>query len=335
MRDALTGRARGTRPQGALSREVARARVNCRMQTCIIFNPKAGTAAQMESLREQIDARPHFELFETMDPAQVRRAVIAAVERRASIIVAAGGDGTVSAVVNAMVARRTPATLGIIPLGTGNDLARTLALPLDDAPAALALLDDGERRSVDLIRVRVGKRVVFGTNCAAGGFTGQMNEAMTDQIKQTWGPLAYLRGAVKVLPDLTRYHTTIRIDGRAPQRIGAMNVIVANGRTAGGGTVVAPHANPEDGLLDVVIVRSGSMLELTGVAARLIAGDYTTSDLVAHERARRVEVWSKPGMWFNVDGELLSKQRTVFSALPRAVRVVVGPEYRAQLDTRG
>ena len=301
------------------------------MRTCIIFNPKAGTAEQMEALRAQIRARSHLELFDTTDAAHVRRAVIAAAERRAPMIVAAGGDGTVSAVVNVMMSRRAGATLGVIPLGTGNDLARTLALPLDDPLAALALLDDGETRAIDLIRVRIGKRLLHGVNCAAGGFTGQMNEAITDQIKQTWGPLAYLRGAVKVLPDLTRYHTTIRIDGRAPQRIGAMNVIVANGRTAGGGVVVAPRANPEDGLLDVVIVRTGSMLELTGVAARLIAADYTTSDLVAHERARRVEVWSKPGMWFNVDGELLSKQRTVFSALPRALRVVVGPEYRARV----
>jgi diacylglycerol kinase (ATP) len=302
------------------------------MKTCIIFNPMAGTAAQMEALRARIEARPDLDLYEPSDPAHVRRAVIAAAERRAPMIVAAGGDGTVSAVVNAMILRRAGATLGVIPLGTGNDLARTLALPLDDPLDALALLDQGETRAIDLIKVRVGKRILFGTNCAAGGFTGQMNEAMTDQIKQTWGPLAYLRGAVKVLPDLTRYHTSIRIDGRAPQRVGALNVIIANGRTAGGGTVVAPQANPEDGLLDVVIVHSGSMVELTGVAARLLAGNYTTSGLVTHERARRVEVWSKPGMWFNVDGELLSKQRTVFSALPRALRVVVGPGYRAQVD---
>ena len=302
------------------------------MTTCIIFNPRAGTAEQMEALRARIAARADVEVFETADAAQVRRATISAAERGARMIVAAGGDGTIHAVVNAMVARRASATLGVIPLGTGNDLARTLALPIDDPLAALTLLDEGETRAIDLIRVRVGKRVIFGVNCAAGGFTGQMNEAMTDQIKQTWGPLAYLRGAVKVLPDLTRYHTSIRIDGRAARRAAVMNVIVANGRTAGGGTVVAPRADPEDGLLDVVVVRTGTMLELTGVAARLLAGDYTTSDLVAHERARRVEVHSKPGMWFNVDGELLSNQRVVFGAVPRALRVVVGPDYRAQVD---
>src|SRR5688572_20644028 len=303
-----------------------------RRTTYIIFNPNAGTAAQMEGLRARIESRADMELCDTTDATHVRRATIKALERGARMIVAAGGDGTVHAVVNAIVARRSDATLGVIPLGTGNDLARTLALPIDDPLAALALLDEGEMRAIDLFKVRVGKRVAYGVNCAAGGFTGQMNEAMTDQIKQTWGPLAYLRGAVKVLPDLTRYHTSIRIDGKAARRAAVMNVIVANGRTAGGGTVVAPRADPEDGLLDLVVVRTGTVLELTGVAARLLAGDYTTSDLVTHERARRVEVHSKPGMWFNVDGELLSNQRIVFSALPRALRVVVGPEYRARVD---
>jgi diacylglycerol kinase (ATP) len=72
------------------------------------------------------------------------------------------------------------------------------------------------------------------------------------------------------------------------------------------------------------------MLELTGVAARLLAGDYTTSDLVTHERATRVEVESQPGMWFNVDGELLTNQRLVFGVVPKALRVVVGPDYRAE-----
>src|SRR5688572_13570890 len=153
------------------------------MSTCIIFNPKAGTAAQMEALREQIRARADWQLCETSDPAHVRRATISAAERRARTIVAAGGDGTIHAVVNAIIARRSDATLGVIPMGTGNDLARTLALPLDDPLAALALLDEGETRPIDLIRVRVGKRVIFGVNCAAGGFTGQMNEAITDQIK--------------------------------------------------------------------------------------------------------------------------------------------------------
>ncbi len=304
------------------------------MDACVIYNPKAGSAEQMALLLKQIRARPATALCETRSPDDVRRETLAALDRGLRLIVAAGGDGTIHVVVNALMsrARRKPrpdVTFGLIPLGTGNDLARTLAIPPQPSDA-LRLLDTGEVRAIDLMRVRVGDRTTYGHNVAAGGFTGQMNEAMTDQIKQTWGPLAYVRGAIKVLPDLTKYHTTLRLGGKAPRPVPALNIIVANGRTAGGGTVVAPRANPEDGLLDVVVVRTGTMLELTGVAARLLAGDYTTSDLVTHERATRVEVESQPGMWFNVDGELLTNQRLVFGVVPKALRVVVGPDYRAE-----
>ena len=135
---------------------------------------------------------------------------------------------------------------------------------------------------------------------------------------------------MKVLPDLTKYRTEIRYDGKAWESVPALNVIVANGRTAGGGTVVAPMANPEDGLLDVVIVRTGTMLQLSGVAARLLAGNYVESDIVTHQRARRVEIKSEPGMWFNVDGELITREPVVFFVEPQALQVVVGPEYKSE-----
>jgi diacylglycerol kinase (ATP) len=90
---------------------------------------------------------------------------------------------------------------------------------------------------------------------------------------------------------------------------------------------VAPRANPEDGLLDVVTVRYVPLLDLTGVAALLLTGDYLASDDVLHQRARRVEVRSTPGMWFSIDGKLQTNEPAVFTVEPRALRVLVGPEY--------
>jgi diacylglycerol kinase (ATP) len=168
---------------------------------------------------------------------------------------------------------------------------------------------------------------VYGLNVAAGGFTGQMNELMTDVLKATWGPLAYLRGAVGVLPNLTDYETFITWDDGPEERIAALNIIVANGRTAAGGFMVAPTANPEDGLLDVVVVQSGSLVDLAGVAARLLVGNYVGSDLVLHRQVRHVRVAAQPGMWFNVDGELLTKDPVTFTVLPQALQVVVGKGY--------
>ena len=168
---------------------------------------------------------------------------------------------------------------------------------------------------------------MYGLNVAAGGFTGQMNELMTDELKATWGPFAYLRGAVGVLPNLTDYEIFITWDGGAEERIAAFNIVVANGRTAAGGFMVVPTANPEDGLLDVVIVQSGPLADLAGVTARLLVGNYVDSDLVLHRQARQVRVAARPGMWFNVDGELLTKEPITFTVLPQALRVIVGEGY--------
>jgi diacylglycerol kinase (ATP) len=93
--------------------------------------------------------------------------------------------------------------------------------------------------------------------------------------------------------------------------------------------LVAPHADLEDGRLDVVVVHVGSLMELSGVAARLVSGgDYLQSDIVTHRRCRRAEVRSRPGMWFNVDGELIGSEPVTFSLVPNALRVIVGPDYR-------
>jgi diacylglycerol kinase (ATP) len=268
-------------------------------------------------------------MVETRAPGDARDLAARAAVAGCTRVIAAGGDGTVSEVVNGLFAERQAATtLGVVPLGTGNDLARTLALPTD-AVAALRLALDGAARRIDVIEAETDERTFYGVNVAAGGFSGQVDEVLTDELKATWGPLAYLLGAAKVVPELTSYETRIVYDDGAWQRIAALNVVVANGRTVGGGTAVAPSADVEDGLLDVVVVRYGSPVALAAVAARLIAGNYLASERVSHRRARAVRIESRPGMWFNLDGELLTNAPIAFRALPRALRCVVGPDYRS------
>jgi diacylglycerol kinase (ATP) len=265
-------------------------------------------------------------LWETTPESSARKLAASALQEGARLVVAAGGDGTINEVVNGLAGNFEQARLGVLPLGTGNDLARTLALPLD-AQEAFRLLTSGSVRALDVMRVETASNTMYGLNVAAGGFTGQMNELMTDDLKATWGPLAYLRGAVGVLPNLTDYETFVTWDDGAEERIAALNIIVANGRTAAGGFMVAPTANPEDGVLDVVIVQSGSLVDLAGVAARLLAGNYVDSDLVLHRQVRRVRVAARPGMWFNVDGELMTKDPVTFTVLPRTLQMVVGKDY--------
>ncbi len=293
------------------------------MKTCVILNPNAGTAQRAKLDRLFDRGVKCVEITgEGEGTARAREEVEAGIDR----IIVAGGDGTINEVVNGIVGTGRSVTLGIFPMGTGNDLARTLAIPLEP-DGALDVIEHGTLRSIDLIAARTNGETIYGVNVASGGFSGQVDENMSPEMKATWGPLAYLLGAASTLPDLQDYSTTIQFEDEEPETVVALNVIVANGRTVGGGKRVAPMANPEDGWLDVVVVRFGPVTRLAEVAARLVAGNVLDSESVLHRRAKRVAISSEPKMWFNIDGELITRDAVAFEILPHALNVLVGKDY--------
>ncbi len=301
------------------------------VHTRLIINPKAGSV-EAADLSIAHDA-PGIEVVEVETEDETRDAATAAARAGIRTVVAAGGDGTLHLVVNGLMAVGETAgerpDLGLIPLGTGNDFARTLGLPLGDVAGCLTCLPEGPRRALDLIRYAHEGRSGYAVNVCAGGFSGTVGDTLTPEFKASWGPLAYLVGAAKLLPDLTDYRTEIMWDGGPAESIDAYNVVVANGRTAAGGQPVAPRANPEDGLLDVVVVRAGSALDIARLAALVLAGDYITDDAIVFNQVRSVRIHSTPGMWFNVDGELRTNAPISFEVVPAALNVIVGPDYEA------
>ena len=299
----------------------------------VLINPRAGSVAEADLTA--VRAATGVEVVEVDSAEATRAAATEAARDGIETVVAAGGDGTLHLVVNGLMdagddANSRPA-LGVLPLGTGNDFARTLGIPLGDVPACVACVADGPRHRIDLIRYEHSGAGGSGyaVNVCAGGFAGTVGEVLTDELKATWGPFAYLVGAASLVPDITDYHTEVSWDDGPPERLDAFNVVVANGRTAAGGRPVAPRASPEDGLLDVVIVRTGGALDVARLAARVVAGDYLADDQIVFRRAGRVRIESQPGMWFNVDGELRANEPVAFEVVPGALRVVVGPDYRA------
>jgi diacylglycerol kinase (ATP) len=297
------------------------------MDGCVILNPNAGSASDLAALRARFE-RAGLEVRTTVGPGDATALARARAEAGVPLVIAAGGDGTISEVAQGLVPVRANTRLGIVPLGTGNDLARLLDLP-NDPSEALDLAVRGPDRAIDVVAVEPDDAPrTYSINVAAGGFSGQVDEVLTGEMKARWGPLAYVWSAAKVLPDLTGYETSLAYDTEPAERLEALNVIVANGRTCGGGWRVSPSSDLEDGLLDVVVVKWGSALDLARVAVRLANGDYLSADEVLHRRARVVRITSKPSMWFNVDGELVSKAAVTFRVVPRALRVVVGPGYR-------
>jgi diacylglycerol kinase (ATP) len=188
--------------------------------------------------------------------------------------------------------------------------------------AAIDLIREGRTRAVDLVRV-TSDEVRYFVNVSAGGFSGLVDEKMTPEMKKTWGPLAYLRGAAAALSELRAYQTTLAFDNAESLRIELYNVVVANGRYVAGGTLIAPDASVDDGLLDVVLIPKRSAAELALVAAQIALGAHLSNSAIVFRRASKLTVNSKPGMWFNVDGELVGNEPARFEIVPRALNFIV------------
>ncbi|MEY2492817.1 MAG: diacylglycerol kinase, partial [Verrucomicrobiota bacterium] len=211
--------------------------------------------------------------------------------------------------------------VGLLPLGTGNDFARSIGLPTELA-AALEVIRAGATRAIDLVRV-TSDDVRYFVNVSAGGFSGLVDEKLTRKMKKTWGPLAYLRSAAAALPDLRAYRTTLAFDNAESLVLDLYNVVVANGRYVAGGTLIAPEAAIDDGMLDIILIQKRSVGELALLGAQVALGTHLSSDVIVFRRAAKLTVNSKPGMWFNVDGELVGNEPARFEILPRALRFVV------------
>ncbi len=289
-------------------------------KTCIILNPTAGKARDLEAVVARLGRVPNGEIRISSKPGSAARFARTALRKGCVLIIAAGGDGTLNEVVNGIGENLGDARVGLIPLGTGNDFARTIGVP-DDLEAAIDLILTGDTRAVDLVRV-TSDEVRYFVNVSAGGFSGLVDEKLTPEMKKTWGPLAYLRGAAAALSELRAYRTTLAFDNTESLTLDLYNVVVANGRYVGGGTWIAPEASIDDGLLDIVLVHERSAAELALLAAQVAMGTHLTSDSIVFRRAANLTVNSKPGMWFNVDGELVGNEPARFEILPRALRFI-------------
>ncbi len=289
-------------------------------KTCIILNPSAGKARDLDDIVARITQLPDAEIRLTTKPGSAARFAKTALKNGRELIIAAGGDGTLNEVVNGIGENSGDVRVGLIPLGTGNDFGRSIGV-LPDVDEAIDLIRAGETRAVDLVRV-TSDEVRYFVNVSAGGFSGLVNEKLTAEMKKTWGPLAYLRSAAAALPELRAYRTTLAFDNDESLTLELYNVVVANGRYVAGGMLIAPEAAIDDGLLDVILIPKRPAPELALVVAQMALGTHLSSDAIVYRRTAKLTVNSKPGMWFNVDGELVGNEPARFEIVPRALNFI-------------
>jgi diacylglycerol kinase (ATP) len=289
----------------------------------IIVNPIAGAIVNPDGLLKQLRRLDPRKLSLTKRAGEAETLARVAFRAGCDYIIAAGGDGTLNEVINGIASphpiRRV--RLGIVPLGTANDFARSMKLPTR-VENNIDILRAKQTVLVDLGRV-TGKRTRYFINVSAGGFSGAVDEKLTPQIKSTWGPLAYLRSAAAALPKLRAYHATVIFDDVDRWEGELYNIVIANGQFVAGGLPIAPDASVRDGLLDVLLVPKRPAREMALLTAQMLLGKHLSSDAIPFRRIRKISVKSRPRMWFNVDGEPFGDDPAVFQILPRALEFVI------------
>jgi diacylglycerol kinase (ATP) len=240
------------------------------------------------------------------------------------LLVLGGGDGSVSSVVDFLA--HHDVILGLLPLGTANDFARTLGIP-SDIEGACQTIAGGKVVDVDL-----GLAGDYYVNVASVGLGVGATQALSPWLKKSAGPLAYPVAAIKAFLSHEPFSARLTFpDGdHEPVEYGRLlQVAVGNGRFYGGGMVVAPESGIDDRSLDIYAIEMGRHRDLIGVARYLKSGDFIRSESVSHYCTERVRLETEPDLSINIDGEVVAKTPQDFSMAHNALKVLVPPESTA------
>ena len=264
-----------------------------------------------------------FDVQTTGGPGEATRFAAEAQRAGYSSVVAMGGDGTVSEVVNGLFAEGQPtARLGVLSSGPGSDLVRTLGIPRGVAGVE-ALTGESRVIDVGLVTTRTtGTRRYF-VNAGDVGLGAEAAERVNRSTKLLGGFASFLIGAITTIIEYQPIELEIGLDGSPPSRRKAPLVVVANGRCFAGGMRIAPRAELDDGLFDVVMLDDVPKLELIGrILPAVYSGTHVNHPKVTCYTARTVAITPVGNARLELDGEVVGPGAVDFSLIPRSLTVL-------------
>ncbi len=290
-------------------------------KTCLILHRKSANElpvkAAVKAVRsEGIDLRVRI----PWNKKDKERVVQEALDHGARRVIAGGGDGTINAVVSALVGkgqRKPKATLGILPLGTANDFARGCGLPTDDLAECLRIACTRKGRRMDV--AKVNKRYFI--NVASAGFGAEITATTPIGMKKVLGGLAYTIMGLAKAAKLTPYEGQVIIPGEEPMAGQMLLMAVSNNRYAGGGFEVAPAAAVDDGLLDLAVLTYRQKPDLAKLAAEVKDPLNPDNTEIIYRQLPAFTIDSKEELHCNLDGEPILTKRLRFSVLKRHLKV--------------
>ncbi len=293
------------------------------MRIGLIVNPTSGknTGGRIGAHAATLLAAHGHQIIDlsAMDALHARaRGERAIASQEIDVLVVAGGDGMVHLGVN--LCAETGVPLGIIAAGTGNDIARELGLPVRDAVEAVARIEGGAPRPIDLARsIRPDGSSAWFAGVLGAGFDAVVNER-ANQWRWPKGKSRYNLAIMRELPGFRAIPYTITLDGVAHETE-AMLVAVGNGPAYGGGMKVVPGAEFDDGLLDVLVLSKIGIPEFLRVFPKVFSGGHVDHPAVTIHRAARVGL-SATGIVGYADGERFAPLPMECDVVPRAVTVL-------------
>lgn len=236
-------------------------------------------------------------------------------KNRVNMVIIGGGDGTLNLAVDALVDTGLP--LGILPLGTANDLARTLGIPISLVDACQAIAT-GKKRYIDLGVVN-GK---YFFNVASIGLSVDITNNLTKEAKRRWGVLAYAITACQMILQSRPFSAEIRCNGES-KMVKTLQVAVGNGRHYGGGMTIAHDATIDDQRLDLYSLEVKHCWQFIGLLPSIWRGRYQESFGFRSLSSSVITVYTRKPRPINTDGEIVTYTPAHFQVVPLALAVMV------------
>ena len=284
----------------------------------LLVNPKARRGG--ETIDAVVGRLHRGGLDVTMEPFEALPEIardIVRLRESADLIILCGGDGTIAS--GALAVEECGLPLGIMPMGTANDLARTLGIPMDLNEAAEVILA-GKTRKIDL--GSVNGYAFF--NVASIGLSADLATGLDPTLKKRFGRFGYALAAAKVLAKARPFTATIRENGNVTT-VKTFQIAVGNGRHYGGGNVIEASAEIDDGHLDLYSLEMNRVWKLAGMLRSFRSGRHGAWKEVRTAKSEEFEIETKRPMPINADGEIVTSTPARFIVHPGAITVIAPP----------